>query len=106
MMVATVAATTDPARHAGRRVGGPDRVSVGLFALNAFLAVLALLISQLHVAAPAPRPKLVVVRRVYRTTVIETVIGRRGGGTSVSQSSSSSSTPVSATAAAPTTRVS
>ena len=71
-MTAMAAATmTDarPARHAG-----PDRTSLALFSLTAFLLVLALLGTQLQVprpAAAAPRP--VIVRRVYITTVVEKV---------------------------------
>ena len=74
-----------------------------LFATAAFLVVLAVLISELHTVPT--RPKVVVVRRVYRTTVVETVLGQRGGGTSVSQSTASSGS-VPTTLAAPTTRVS
>lgn len=97
----TAAATTE---RAGRRPRGIDRVSVMLFSLAAFLAVLAVLVSQLHVQATRPHPRMMVVRRVYLTTTVETVIGARGGGTSVSQSSSS--TPLSGAPAVPTTRTS
>jgi hypothetical protein len=82
-----------PARSASvglaRRAGsGPDRVSVLLFSLAAFLLVLALLGTQLAptLSGGARRPALL-VRRVYRTTVIERVIaGGAGGGASVSRS--------------------
>lgn len=78
-------------------------MSVMLFSVAAFLVVLAVLISERH-TVPTQR-NVVVIRRVYRTTIIETVVGQRGGGTSVSRSTASSGsvpTPV----AAPTTRVS
>lgn len=101
-------ATTSPHR-AGRRRGssGPDRLTVVLFSLVAFLVVLALLASQLRAASThsAARPVLV-LRKVYRTTVIETVPGGSGpGATSVTQSVSSSGA-VGAAPAAPTTRTS
>lgn len=100
---ATVAAMAVMTTERRRRGGGPDRISVVLFSITAFLGVLALLVSQLHVA-PATRPKLVEVRRVYRTTVIETVLGSRAAATVVSSSTSgAASTPP---ATAPTTRVS
>lgn len=103
MTAAAMAVTTDSARPPVRRRSASDRLTVILFATAAFLAVLTLLVSQLHMA-PA-RAGMVVVRRLYQTTVVETVLGRRAGGTSVSQSTSSSgSTP--AAAPAPTTRVS
>ncbi len=91
------------ARPQIRRHVAPDRLTVMLFAVAAFLVVLAVLISQMHTVAA--RPKVVVVRRVYRTTVVETVLGQRGGGTSVSQSTSNSGS-VPTSLAAPTTRVS
>ncbi len=78
-------------------------MTVVLLTLAAFLVVLALLARQANVAASPHRPKLAVVRRVYQTTVVETVIGGRGGS-SVSQSSSS--TASSYGAALPTTRTS
>jgi hypothetical protein len=82
---------------------GPDRFTVALLALAGFLAVLALLASQLRPGGPAHLSRVVVVRRVYMTRVVETVIGR-AGGSSVTQSASSSGSygPV----AAPTTRAS
>lgn len=94
----------DGARAPARRGSTlPDRASVVLFSLAAFLAVLALLAWQLRASAPrAASPRILLVRRVYETTVIETIRGS-GSGTSVSQSVSSSgsgSVPV----AAPTSR--
>jgi hypothetical protein len=111
--VAAVAATemSAAARGArpirGRRAvrSGPDRATVVLFSLAAFLVVLAMLASQLRVtAAPAQQRRVLVIRRIYRTTIVETVIGP-GRGTSMSQSiSSSGSSNAYPTAATPTTR--
>jgi hypothetical protein len=71
----------------------------------AFLAVLALLAWQMR-SAPPPRPRpVIVLRRVYETRVVETVIGPPGGTSSVTQSVSSSGS-ASSVAAAPTTRTS
>jgi hypothetical protein len=82
---------------------GPDRASVILFGIAAVLVVLAVLAWQLR-AVPSrtvARPVLI-VRRVYQTTVVKTIRGG-GSGSSVSQSVSSSGSgavPV----LAPTTR--
>jgi len=78
----------------GRRPAAVDRVSVILMSLAAFLVVLALLAWQLRSPAAtrsAARPGLV-IRRVYETTVVETIRGggSSGSGSSVSQSVSSS----------------
>lgn len=98
-----MAGTTESVRPRVGRTGAIDRISVWLFAVGAFLVVLAMLITQLHVAPSKPR--VVVVRRVYRTTVVETVLGQRAGGTTVSRSTTGAgSAPVAP--AAPTTRVS
>lgn len=71
-------------------VAGPDRTSVILSGLAAFLAVLALLAWQLRSSpSRAAGHRVLVVRRVYQTTVVETIRGS-GSGTSVSQSVSSS----------------
>lgn len=77
-----------PSRPARRAGAGPDRVSVALFSLAAFLLVLALLGTQLApTLSGGTRGRALVVRRVYRTTVIERVIaGGSGGGASVSRS--------------------
>jgi hypothetical protein len=106
--IANPNATASPHR-AGRRLGssGPDRLTVALFSLAAFLAVLALLAGQLRAASvnSAARPVLV-LRKVYRTTVVETIAdGSGAGGTSVTQSVSSSGSGAT-TLAAPTTRTS
>lgn len=106
-------ATTEAPRRAARPRGGLDRTTVVLFSLAAFLAVLALLISQLAARPTAPARRELIVRREYRTTVIETVLGSTAGGTTVSRSATSSAAAQSAPAAppspappAPTTRVS
>ena len=110
----TIDATAGPARRTaatptpgGRRAAsGPDRLTVVLFTMAAFLLVLALLAGQLHVASTAiPRPAIV-MRKIYRTTVVETIAGGGGpSGTSVSQSVSSSGSTGSSYAS-PTTRTS
>jgi hypothetical protein len=105
-----VAAEDTPSRphpRARPRAGaGPDRASVMMFALAAFLVVLALLAGQLS-SAPArsaPRP-VIVLKHEYRTKIIETIGGSGPGGTSVSQSVSGSGASY-APSAAPTTRAS
>lgn len=96
----------------GRSRGGPDRVTVALFALSAFLLVLALLGTQLShaVSTHAERPTAVLIRRIYRTTVIERVLPAGPGGSgsaSVTQSVSGSASGSLAPAATPiTTRTS
>lgn len=99
------AATTErqltSAGSARRRRSGPDRATVILLGLTAVLAVLALLAWQLSSSPTktAARP-VRLERRIYQTTVIET-IGGGGSGTSMSQSVSSSG---SASSAGPVTR--
>lgn len=94
---------------AGRRrrtASGPDRVTVVLLSVAAFLVMLALLAGQMSAsAARAPAPRVVLLRKLVRTTMLETVTGGTGRPTAVSssQSSSVSGGPVSA---APTTRTS
>lgn len=107
----TAAATTEtaPEAQARRRGGaGPDRLTVALLAVAGFLAVLALLAWQMSwsAASTGVRPAIV-LRRVYQTTVIETIhgSGSGGGGSSVTQSVSSSGSS-SPSSAAPTTRTS
>ena len=99
-----LAPPTAPHRPGGKRGSGPDRLTVVLLAIAAFLLVLALLASQLRpTVTVASRRPVVVLRRIYETKVVETVPGASGAnGTSVSQSVSGS-TPADA-AAAPTTR--
>jgi hypothetical protein len=100
--------TTIVSRTARRPAApGPDRVTVVLFSLATLLVVLSLLATQLAGATShrAARPVLL-VRKIYRTTVVETVTGAIGhGGTSVSQSVSSSGAS-GGTVATPTTRTS
>jgi hypothetical protein len=89
----------------GRDSSGPDRLTVVLFSLAAFLVVLALLAGQLPAAANhrASSPVLL-VRKIYRTTIVETTAGGGGaGGTSVTQSVSNSGSSATALAT-PTTR--
>ncbi len=81
-------------------------MSVVLFSLAAFLAVLAILITQLHAVKPVQPPKIIVVRRIYQTTLVETVIRQRPNavskspaGVSGSAAVSSSTPPASASAA-------
>ena len=86
-------ATTSPA---ARRTAGPDRVTVWLLSVAAFLVVLALMAWQFRPAGPKRSAPVVVLRRVYETRVVETVIGpSKGTGVSQSVSSSSSSSPLS-----------
>ena len=91
-----------------RRPRSPDRLTVALFSVSAFLLVVALLGSQLSNANGGPvRRRPVVVRRIYRTTVVERVLPAGSGsrdGTTVTQSSSPS--PVEAAPAPPVSRVS
>lgn len=94
---------SEPAGGAPPRRRGIDRLTVALLALAAFLLVLAFLGTRLGAAArPAARPREVVLRRIYRTTVVERIFpaGASGpaAGTSVSQSVSGSTA---APAAAP-----
>lgn len=97
-------------RSATRGGDGPDRLTIALLALAAFLTVLALLAGQFSASAAHPRTRRVVlVRTVYRTRVIETIAGSGSGGTSVSRSVTGSVAGASASApatAAPTTRTS
>jgi hypothetical protein len=108
--VTTPKSSTTPIRSGpARRRGapGPDRVTVALFSLASFLVVLALLATQLAGATSHRAARSVLlVRKIYRTTVVETVSGATvRGGTSVSQSVSSSGANV-GTVATPTTRTS
>jgi len=101
----------DGRRRRGRLRGGPDRMTVALFALSAFLLVLALLGTQLShtVSTRAEKPTAVLIRRIYRTTVIERVLPAGSGGSgsaSVTQSVSGSASSALAPAALPVTRTS
>lgn len=91
-------------RSAGaRRPPLPDRVSLILFALAGFMAVLAVLCVQLYAVHGHGAKRVLLVRKLYRTTVVETVIGSSTARPSVSQSVSSSPAPVTSSVA-PTTR--
>ncbi len=78
----------------GRPASGPDRLTVGLLTLAAFLVVLSLLASQLRPAfRTGPVRHVLVTRRIYRTTTVvesRTPSGTTPGDASVSQSVSSS----------------
>jgi hypothetical protein len=96
MAMAALSMATEAARprSGGRRkTSGPDRVTVLLVTMAAFLGVLSLLARELEASEPAKAVHpVVVIRRVYETRVVTTVRGGSGGatGTSVSQSSSNS----------------
>ena len=96
--MAPAAATTS---HRPRRSAGPDRVTVMMLSLATFLVIFAGLAWQLRSVAAGPAHRVVLVRRVYETRVVETVVGRAGGSGSVSESVSSS---VPAASPAPVTR--
>jgi hypothetical protein len=72
-----------------------------MLSLAAFLVIFAGLAWQMRSVAAAPRRRVVLVRRVYETHVVETLVGRAGGGSSVTQSVSSS---VPASSPSPVTR--
>jgi hypothetical protein len=83
--------TAGAGRGRPKRSLGPDRLTVALFGVAALLLVLALLAAQLrsgpvHAAARPVRE----LRRVYQTTVVETLVGASGGGSPVTRSVSSS----------------
>ena len=74
-----------------------------LLTLAAFLSILALLAWQVRSAPARPAHRVVLLRRVYETRVVETVIGPARGGGTVTQSVSSSA-PASSLSTVPTTR--
>ena len=89
--------------RAVRSRSGPDRVTVMLVTLAAFLAVFATLAGRLRSTAaswPAPSPRVVLLRRVYETTIVND--GRRGAGSGAT--TVSVATSGSAPSPAPTTR--
>lgn len=101
-MAATASmAITVATRRAPRGAGG-DRLTVALFALAAFLTVLALLAIQLRAGSAAPTRPRIVLRRVYETRVVETRVGGTDGGSSVTQSVSSSGSAAAPASAAST----
>jgi hypothetical protein len=79
-----------------RRTGGADRVNVALFSLAAFLTVFAMLGAQLTHQGPRAKAASVLVRRIYRTTVIERVMpaGTPGKGSVTQSVSGSASAPL------------
>ena len=70
------------------RTRGPDRVTLGLITLACFFAVLALLGAQLATPAARKPPRTALVRKIYRTTIDETIVGSRSRGPSSSTSES------------------
>jgi hypothetical protein len=98
-------AIADP-RSGGGRASGPDRLTVVLLSIAAFLMVLALLAGQLRSSGtPLAHHTVIVLRRVHESRIVETDRGSSAadaGGTSVTQSVSSSGSA--AAPAAPTTR--
>ena len=97
-------ATTSP-RRGPRAAAGPDRITVMLLTLTVFLVILAVLAWQMRSAPARPVHRMVVLRRVYETRVVETVVGAAGVAGSVTQSVSSSGSAA-GTPAAATTRTS
>lgn len=81
----------------------PDRLTVVMFTIAAFLAVLALLAWQVRVTSSGRTHPSIVLRRVYETRVVETLLGSSRGGSSVTRSVSASGS-LSALGAAPATR--
>ncbi len=105
-----MAAATEPlpAQAAGRPRTrfGPDRLTVALVTVSAFLFVLSLLATQLQAAPVAARHRVVLIRRIYQTRVVETTRGQGAtSGNSVTRSVSGSGA-MTAPAPAPTTRAS
>jgi hypothetical protein len=79
-----------------------DRLTVGLFTVATFLAVLAILAHQLPALGRPDRRPAPVLRKIYRTTVVETIVGSRAPSSvtrSVSGSASGSITTAPATRA-------
>jgi hypothetical protein len=98
-------ARRSPAPSRRRSAAGPDRLTVALFTVASFLVVLALLSQKLPATGHASPVPVHVLRKVYRTTIVETFVGASGPtGASVSQTVSSSGSGY--TAAAATTRTS
>jgi hypothetical protein len=87
-----------------RRTREPDGVTVTMLTVAAFLVILALLAWPMRSSPAGPARRVVVLRRVYETRVVETVVGGAGrGGTSVAQSVSDSA-PASSLPVIPVTR--
>jgi hypothetical protein len=80
-------------------------LTVALFTVASFLVVLALLSQKLPTTDHTSPIPVHVLRKIYRTTIVETIVGA-GGPTGASVSQSVSSSGAGYTAAAPTTRTS
>jgi hypothetical protein len=92
-----------------RSRGGPDRLTVMLLVLAGFLVVLAILATRLRTApaqASVPAPRVVVLRRIYRTTVVDDGLATGRGATATVSVSVSGATPPTTSGPAPTTRTS
>lgn len=92
-MIEAVRTSPAPAGSAPRRAasrGGPDRLSIALFSLALLLILLALLAHQVSAAGPAKAARYTLVRKIYRTRVIETIIGPGPSGVTQSVASSGS----------------
>jgi hypothetical protein len=72
-------------RRARRRT--PGALNAGLLTLAAFFAALALLGTQLRGGAARKPPRPVLVRKIYKTTIDERVIGASRGSSSSSSES-------------------
>jgi hypothetical protein len=86
--MATAAETTSGRASPAR---GPDTVTVTMLTVAGFFVILALLAWQVRSVPARPARRVIVMRRVYETRIVETVVGgsRRGGG-SITQSVSGS----------------
>lgn len=84
------------ARAASR--GGPDRLSIALFSLALLMILIALLAHQFGTGGAAKAaPRVTLIRKVYRTRVIETIIAPGpSSAPTVSQSVASSGAVASA----------
>ena len=103
--------TPSPASSGPRRGSqlASDWPTIVMFSVAAFLATLAFLETQLQGQPPkrtaGARPREVLVRRVYRTTVIERVLASRAGGPTGQTSSQTVSGSPSIVSPAPTAAV-
>ena len=100
---------TEPRPGNRSRSRGSDWPTIVMFTVAAFLATLAFLETQLQTHSPTrtadARPREVLVRRVYRTTVIERVLASRAGGPTGQTSSQTVSGSPSIVSPAPTAAV-
>lgn len=100
------AAAAPPAKGAPRRGSGAGAATTAIVAVAAFLAVLVVLALQLRsnpgaVGLTKQRPRVVIVRRIYQTTIHERIIGAGGGGGTTIQSSQASVSGPAVASAAP-----